>query len=79
MTKALPSLFLVLLLALSAFGSEPEAYLKSAPVPFYPPLARQARVTGKVTLNFVVTEQGDTSEIDAIVETEAVNAKELMR
>jgi outer membrane biosynthesis protein TonB len=53
--------------------------LKSAPTPFYPTLARPARVTGAVTIDFVITEQGDTSEIRALVETEAVNAKELLR
>jgi TonB family protein len=79
MTKALLLTFLVLLLAVNAFGAEPTAYLKSAPIPFYPALARQARVTGMVTLNFVITEQGDTSEIKAVVESEAVNAKELLR
>jgi len=79
MTKALLLTFLVLLLAVNAFGAEPTAYLKAAPIPFYPALARQARVTGMVTLNFVITEQGDTSEIKAVVESEAVNAKELLR
>jgi len=79
MTKALLLTFLVLLLAVNAFGAEPTAYLKSARIPFYPALARQARVTGMVTLNFVITEQGDTSEIKAVVESEAVNAKELLR
>jgi TonB family protein len=79
MTKALFPQLLILLLAVSAFGAEPAAYLKSAPIPFYPALARQARITGKVTLNFVVTEHGDTSEIKAVVETAAVNAKELLR
>ena len=77
--KMLSRPFLILLFAVSAFGAEPAAYLKSAPIPFYPALARQARVTGKVTLEFVVTEQGDTSEIKAVVESEAVNAKELLR
>ena len=79
MMKALFPPFLVLLFAVNAFGAEPAAHLKSAPIPFYPALARQARVTGTVTLDFVITEQGDTSEIKAVVESEAVNAKELLR
>ena len=79
MMKALFPPFLVLLFAVNAFGAEPAAYLKSAPIPFYPALARQARVTGTVTLDFAITEQGDTSEIKAVVESEAVNAKELLR
>ena len=35
-------------------------------MPFYPALARQARIEGKVTLRFVVNEQGDTSEVEAV-------------
>jgi len=35
-------------------------------MPFYPPLARQARIEGKVQLHYTVNEQGDTSEIEAV-------------
>jgi TonB family protein len=35
-------------------------------MPFYPPLAREARIQGKVSLRFVVNEQGDTSEVEAV-------------
>jgi TonB family protein len=34
-------------------------------MPFYPPLARQARMEGKVLLRFAVNEQGGTSEVEA--------------
>ena len=65
MTRAISALSLVSLLLAAAIGADPEPYLKSAPMPFYPPLARQARIEGKVSLRFVVNEQGDTSEIEA--------------
>jgi hypothetical protein len=69
----------VLLLSISSFAADPQPYLKSALMPFYPPLARQAQIAGKVTLDFVVNELGDTSEITATVETKAVYAKDLLR
>jgi len=72
-------LILVLLLTTSALAADPEPYLKSAPVPFYPPIARQARIAGKVTLNFVINQDGETSEVEATAETEARNGMELLR
>ncbi len=59
------ALIAVLLLNLPALGADPEPYLKSAPMPFYPPLARAARIEGKVSLHFTVDERGDTSEVEA--------------
>ncbi len=58
-------LFVGLLLNLSALGADLGPYLKSAPMPFYPPLARQARVMGRVSLHFTINEQGETSDIEA--------------
>ena len=60
-TRIVSALIVVLLLSTTFLGADPEPYLKSAPMPFYPALARQARIEGKVTLRFVVNEQGDTS------------------
>lgn len=59
------SIPLLLLLCVSSFAAEPEPYLKSASSPFYPPLALQARLDGKVTLRFIVTELGETSDVEA--------------
>jgi TonB family protein len=57
---------MVLLLGAAALAADPEPYLKSAPMPFYPPLARQARIQGKVTVHFTINEQGDTSDVEAV-------------
>jgi len=59
------ALIVVLLLHLAALGADLEPYLKSASVPFYPPLARQARIEGKVSLRFTINEQGETSDVEA--------------
>jgi TonB family protein len=62
------ALIVVLLLNLLATGADLDPSLKSAPMPFYPPLARQARVMGRVSLQFTVNEQGETSDIEASAE-----------
>jgi len=64
--KTLSALIVVLLLSATALRADPEPYLKSAPMPFYPRLARQARIEGKVSLRFSVNERGDTSEVEAV-------------
>jgi TonB family protein len=64
--KATFVLIVVLLLTLPVLGADPEPYLKSAPMPFYPPLALQARIEGKVSLHFAIDEQGQTAEVEAI-------------
>lgn len=64
--KAAFVLIVASLLNLPALAADPEPYLKSAPMPFYPPLTRQARIEGKVSLHFTVNEQGDTSEVEAV-------------
>jgi TonB family protein len=63
--KIISALMVFLLLGASALGVDPEPYLKSAPMPFYPPLGRQARISGTVTLHFTVNEKGDTTDVEA--------------
>ena len=57
-------LTVVLLVNFAALGADPQPYLESAPMPFYP-LARAARIEGEVSLHFTVDAQGDTSEVEA--------------
>jgi len=59
-------LILVLFCGMSSFGADPEPYLKSAPMLFYPGIARTARIEGTVSLQATVNEQGDTSDVVAI-------------
>jgi TonB family protein len=54
----------LLLSSIVAFAADPEPYLKSAPMPFYPPLCRQARISGTVTLHFTVNEKGETTDVE---------------
>jgi TonB family protein len=67
------SIPLLLLLSISSFAADPEPYLKSAPMPFYSPLARLARISGTIHLHFTVDGQGNTSAV------EASTANELLR
>ena len=60
------ALILALPLNLPALGADPEPFLKSSPMPFYPPLCRQARIQGQVILHFTVNERGDTSDVQAV-------------
>ena len=55
------ALLCTLLVSITAFAVDPEPFLKSAPMPFYPPLARQARIEGKVLLRVTVNEAGEAS------------------
>jgi TonB family protein len=64
--KSIFALIGVLLLSLSMLGADAEPYLKSAQMPFYPPLCRQARIEGTVSMHFTVNEQGDTSDVQAV-------------
>ena len=57
---------LLLLLSVSLFAADPEPHFKSAAMPFYPPLARQARVEGQVSLRFTVDEKGATVDIEVM-------------
>ena len=59
------SIPLLLLLSVSLFAADTEPHFKSAAMPFYPPLARQARIEGKVTLRFTVNENGETVDVEA--------------
>ena len=57
----------VLILATStASAADPEAFLKSAPMPFYPPLARQARVERTVTLRVTIDQDGNAKDVEAL-------------
>lgn len=49
------------LLMSTAFAADPEPFLKSAPMPFFPPLARQARIEGKVLLRVTINQAGDAT------------------
>ena len=64
--KKIALVSIVVLLNFSALAADPEPYLKSAPMPFYPPLCRSARISGTVTLHFTVNEKGDTSDVNAV-------------
>jgi len=64
--KSIFALIGALLLSLSMLGADAEPYLKSAQMPFYPPLCRQARIEGTVSMHFTVNEQGDTSDVQAV-------------
>jgi outer membrane biosynthesis protein TonB len=59
------SIPLLLLLSMSSFAADPEPYLKSAPMPFYSPLARLARISGTIHLHFTVDGLGNTSDVEA--------------
>ena len=59
------SISLFLLLSTISLAADPEPYLKSAPMPFYPQLARAARIEGNVSLRLTVDERGDASEVEA--------------
>jgi hypothetical protein len=69
----------VLLLTAYCLAADPEPYLKSAPMPFYPRLARLARLSGQVSLHFLVDGNGNTSQIEAEAKTDAVNGAGLLR
>jgi TonB family protein len=64
--KLVSALIVVFLLALSASAKDPVPYLKSAPRPFYSRLSRVANVQGTVRVRFVVNENGDTSDVQAL-------------
>lgn len=63
MKIALAILSLWVLCGLSV-AAVPEPVLESAPMPFYPPLARTARVEGVVTLHVVIAQDGSVT-VDA--------------
>lgn len=59
------TILFILLLSINSFAADPEPYLKSAPMPFYPARARMARISGTIHLHFTVDGQGNTSGVDA--------------
>jgi len=60
------ALFAVLFLSIGSLAANPEPYLQSAPMPFYPPLCRQARIQGQVIVNYSINEDGDTYDVEAV-------------
>jgi TonB family protein len=56
----------ILFFSINALAADPKPYLKSAPIPLYPPLCRAARISGTVTLHFEIDEQGDVSHVNAV-------------
>ena len=64
MKIALVILSLLALCSLSV-AADPQPILESAPMPFYPPLARTARVEGVVTLRVVIDQDG-TAIVDTV-------------
>jgi Gram-negative bacterial TonB protein C-terminal len=54
-------------LATSAMAQNPtEPRLKVAGLPFYPPIARTARIQGDVDVQFVVNASGETESVTAV-------------
>jgi len=53
------------LLSVGLFAADTAPRFKSVAMPFYPPLARQARIEGKVFLRFTIDEKGETADIEA--------------
>jgi TonB family protein len=64
--KRLLVFFFLTTFAIIALAKDPAPFLKSAAMPFYPPLARQARIEGEVRLRFHINEQGSTEKIDVL-------------
>jgi TonB family protein len=57
---------LLLLFSVTSLAVDTEPHFKSAAMPFYPPLALQARLEDKISLRFTVDEKGETTDIEAI-------------
>jgi TonB family protein len=55
------TLLCILLISTTVLASDPEPFLKSAPMPFYPRLALQARIQGEVIVRVQISKAGDTS------------------
>lgn len=56
-----PALLCISLVTTTGLAADPAPFLKSAPMPFYPPLALQARVQGEVVVRIHVNQSGDTT------------------
>jgi len=59
-------IFAILFFSTASLAVNPEPYLQSAPIPFYPPLCRAARIQGEVTVNYSVNENGDTYDVEVV-------------
>ena len=77
----MPRICLVFFLFFAAhsMAADSEPYLRSAPMPFYPRLARLARLSAQVRLHFIVDQDGNTSEIEAETKTDAINGAAILR
>ena len=64
--KIVSTILSVMILCTLVPADDPVPYLKSAPMPFYPPIARQARIEGTVKVHATVNQDGDTTEIEAL-------------
>lgn len=62
--KNLAFLF-VLFVNATAVATDPEPLLKSAPMAFYPAIARMARIEGKVTLRAKIDQDGNVGALEA--------------
>lgn len=52
---------------LAAWGqNRPQPTLKGAPLPMYPPIARQARIEGTVRISFTLNEAGDVVAAESL-------------
>ena len=58
--------FAILFFSIASRAANPEPYLQSAPMQFYPPLCRQARIQGQVIVNYSVNENGDTYDVEPV-------------
>jgi TonB family protein len=58
--------FAILFFSIASSAANPEPYLQSAPMPFYPPLCRQARIQGDVVVKYSINEDGGTYDVEAV-------------
>ena len=65
MQRAIFAVLTICLLSANAIAKDPEPYLKAAGMPFYPQLARVARIQGEVELSFEVNETGEPENVEA--------------
>ena len=72
--------FLLLCTAGVCLGQEQQALCpKHIEVPTYPPIARMANVTGKITLTVTIDADGDVTNVQAASENSVLQAHPVMR
>ena len=59
------ALTLLFAVTIPALAADPVPYLQSAPMPFYPSVARQAAIQGEVSVVFAVDKEGGTTDVRA--------------